>query len=162
MHTNSLNPNCDTSVRHHLSLEKLYWFPFTTFICICWFCYLLQLLTIYTILYHTATTVVFILPYLSGPVRDCSQQNWVETRVSVRLMGDEQCTEAEICSLELCDFCLLCPVVLLAGGGTSSLALLARWNGRWTRIWASLLSGLKLLLFQKYMTCHRNILSIKI
>lgn len=22
MHTNSLNPNCDTSVRHHLSLEK--------------------------------------------------------------------------------------------------------------------------------------------
>lgn len=31
----------------------------------------------YTVLYHTATIVVFILPYLSGPVRDCSQHNWV-------------------------------------------------------------------------------------
>lgn len=40
--------------------------------------------------------------------------------------------------------------------------LLAKWNSRWMRIWASLLGGLKLLLFQKYMTCHRNIIWIKI
>jgi len=39
-------------------------------------------------------------------------------------MGDEQHTEAEVCSLEFCDLCLLCPVVLLAGGGTGSLFLL--------------------------------------
>lgn len=71
-------------------------------------------------------------------------------------------TEAGVCSLQPCDFCLLCLAVLLAAGGAGSLFLLTRWNSRWICVWVSLLAGSKLIPSQKYFTCHRNIICIKI